>query len=72
MFLTRIGWNSRAIITGDVTQIDLAHSEQSGLLDAKKVLGEIEGVIFIHFDSTDVVRPPLVSAIIRAYEKKNP
>jgi phosphate starvation-inducible PhoH-like protein len=72
MFLTRIGWNSRAIITGDVTQIDLAQSEQSGLLDAKKVLGQIEGVIFINFDSTDVVRPPLVSAIIRAYEKKNP
>jgi phosphate starvation-inducible PhoH-like protein len=71
MFLTRIGWNSRAIITGDVTQIDLAHSEQSGLLDAKNLLGEIEGIVFINFDSTDVVRPPLVSAIILAYEKKN-
>lgn len=72
MFLTRLGWNSHAIITGDITQIDLAGSEQSGLLDAKKVLLEIEGVTFIYFDSTDVVRPPLVSAIIRAYEEKNP
>lgn len=70
MFLTRLGWNSHSIITGDVTQIDLEHSEQSGLLDAKRLLSEIEGVTFIYFDSTDVVRPPLVSAIIEAYEKK--
>ena len=72
MFLTRLGWNSHAIITGDVTQIDLGHSEQSGLLDARKLLSEIEGVVFVHFDSTDVVRPPLVSAIIEAYDKKKP
>ncbi|TKJ40507.1 phosphate starvation-inducible protein PhoH [candidate division TA06 bacterium B3_TA06] len=72
MFLTRLGWNSHSIITGDVTQIDLGHSEQSGLLDARKLLSEIEGVMFIYFDSTDVVRPPLVSAIIEAYEKKKP
>ncbi|TET22888.1 MAG: PhoH family protein [Candidatus Stahlbacteria bacterium] len=72
MFLTRLGWNSHAIITGDVTQIDLEHSEQSGLLDARKLLQEIEGVVFVHFDSTDVVRPPLVSAIIEAYDKKKP
>lgn len=72
MFLTRLGWNSHAIITGDVTQIDLEDSEQSGLLDARKLLPEIEGVVFVHFDSTDVVRPPLVSAIIEAYDKKKP
>ncbi len=72
MFLTRLGWNSHSIITGDVTQIDLGDSEQSGLLDARKLLQEIEGVVFVHFDSTDVVRPPLVSAIIEAYDKKKP
>ncbi len=71
MFLTRLGWNSHAIITGDVTQIDLSHSRESGLLDAINVLIDIKGVSFIHFDATDVVRPPLVSAIIIAYEKKN-
>lgn len=71
MFLTRLGWNSRAVITGDVTQIDLGHMKQSGLLDAADVLADTEGVKFVHFDATDVVRPPLVSAIIKAYEKKD-
>lgn len=71
MFLTRLGWNSRAIITGDITQIDLAHDSHSGLIDAQETLKGIEGVSFAYFDSTDVVRPPLVSAIIRAYEKKS-
>ncbi|MBN2380044.1 PhoH family protein [candidate division WOR-3 bacterium] len=72
MFLTRLGWNSHAVITGDVTQIDLGHSSSSGLLDAMKVLENIDGISFVYFDSTDVVRPPLVSTIIQAYEKKNP
>jgi len=72
MFLTRLGWNSHAVITGDVTQIDLSHSSRSGLLDANKVLADIDGISFIHFDSGDVVRPPLVSTIIQAYEKKEP
>lgn len=71
MFLTRLGWNSHAVITGDVTQIDLGHMKQSGLLDAADVLQDIDGVKFIHFDASDVVRPPLVSTIIKAYEKKN-
>lgn len=70
MFLTRLGWNSHAVITGDITQIDLTHTEGSGLVDAMKHLSDIKGVNFIQFDSTDVVRPPLVSAIIDAYEKK--
>jgi phosphate starvation-inducible PhoH-like protein len=72
MFLTRLGWNSHSIITGDITQIDLARTEKPGLLDAKETLGDVDGVTFTYFDSTDVVRPPLVSAIIRAYESKNP
>jgi len=72
MFLTRLGWNSSAVITGDITQIDLAHRTQSGLLDALRVLEGIDGISFVHFDSTDVVRPPLVSTIIQAYEKNSP
>ncbi|NLI97865.1 AAA family ATPase [bacterium] len=71
MFLTRLGWNSRAIITGDITQIDLSHSKESGLVDAIQILKDVRGIEFVQFDSTDVVRPPLVSAIILAYEEKN-
>ncbi len=71
MFLTRLGWNSHAIITGDVTQIDLDRTSKSGLLDARDVLSGVEGINFVEFDASDVVRPPLVSQIIQAYEKNN-
>ncbi len=70
MFLTRLGWNSKAIITGDVTQIDLSHQHVSGLVEAERILAGIEGISIIHFDKGDVVRPPLVSRIIHAYEGK--
>ncbi len=70
MFLTRMGWNSHAIITGDITQIDLSRGNKSGLVDAVDILTGVAGIHFVHFDSRDVVRPPLVSAIIEAYEKK--
>lgn len=69
MFLTRLGANSKAIITGDVTQIDLPKREISGLVQIKEVLKDIEGISFVHFDKGDVVRHKLVRDIIEAYEK---
>ncbi|WP_199562199.1 PhoH family protein [Petrotoga sp. 9PW.55.5.1] len=70
MFLTRIGFNSRVVITGDITQIDLEKKKDSGLLSVKKVLGEsISGIKFIELSNNDVVRNPLVKKIIRAYEE---
>ena len=68
MFLTRLGYGSKAVITGDVTQIDLPTARQSGLVEAMKVVGEVEGISFIHFDDKDVVRHPLVQQIVKAYE----
>lgn len=68
MFLTRLGPNSRAIITGDVTQIDLPKKELSGLIQVEKILKGIEGVSFVYFDKKDVVRHRLVKEIINAYE----
>ncbi|BHH83421.1 PhoH family protein [Desulforhopalus sp. 52FAK] len=68
MFLTRIGFDSRAVITGDSTQIDLPVKTQSGLLQAKKLLSNIEGIGFCTFTQQDVVRHPLVQKIINAYE----
>ncbi|MBX7222795.1 MAG: PhoH family protein [Blastocatellia bacterium] len=70
MFLTRIGHNSRAVITGDVTQIDLPTGQTSGLVEAKRVLTGIEGISFIEFTDRDVVRHRLVQMIIRAYESQ--
>ncbi|TKB10245.1 PhoH family protein [Desulforhopalus sp. IMCC35007] len=70
MFLTRIGFDSRAVITGDTTQIDLPVKTQSGLLQAKKILSNIEGIGFCTFSKQDVVRHPLVQQIINAYEKQ--
>jgi phosphate starvation-inducible PhoH-like protein len=67
MFLTRIGFNSKAVITGDVTQIDL-QGRASGLVEAQDVVGNIDGIRFVHFDETDVVRHPLVQRIIKAYD----
>ncbi len=69
MFLTRLGEGSRMVITGDVTQIDLPTSQKSGLLDAMERFKGIESVSFVEFDADDVVRHPLVSAIVKAYGK---
>lgn len=70
MFLTRLGVSSKAIITGDVTQIDLPSKTTSGLIEAQEILKNIEGVGFVYFEKTDVVRHKLVKDIINAYEKK--
>ncbi len=69
MFLTRLGFNSKAVITGDITQIDLPNERRSGLIEAMDVVGRIEGIAFIHFDERDVVRHNLVQQIIRAYDE---
>jgi len=68
MFLTRMGFNSKAVITGDITQIDLPNAKRSGLIDAMEILKNVEGISFVHFDETDVVRHHLVQRIVRAYE----
>ncbi|GAB1233106.1 PhoH family protein [Ferrigenium sp. UT5] len=71
MFLTRIGFGSKAVITGDVTQIDLARGQKSGLNDARRVLQEVRGIAFQQFLAEDVVRHPLVQKIVSAYEKQD-
>ena len=71
MFLTRLGYNSKMIITGDESQIDLKASIKSGIIVASEILFDIEDIATIRFDSKDVVRHPLVSKIIQAYEKKS-
>ncbi|HUU71219.1 MAG TPA: PhoH family protein [Burkholderiales bacterium] len=68
MFLTRMGFGSRAVVTGDVTQIDLAKGQRSGLVDASTILAKVNGIAFTHFLSEDVVRHPLVQRIVNAYE----
>jgi phosphate starvation-inducible PhoH-like protein len=68
MFLTRIGFGSKAVITGDITQVDLHKSQKSGLVDAVQVLKDVRGITFSHFNSEDVVRHPLVARIVDAYE----
>jgi phosphate starvation-inducible PhoH-like protein len=67
MFLTRIGFGSKAVVTGDVTQIDLARHQKSGLVDAERILGKVRGIAFSHFGADDVVRHPLVQSIVNAY-----
>ena len=69
MFLTRLGLGSKAVVTGDITQIDLPSGHTSGLIEAMKVVSQIEGISFVHFDDRDVVRHKLVQQIVRAYEK---
>ncbi|MFL2980540.1 MAG: PhoH family protein [Methylophilaceae bacterium] len=69
MFLTRIGFGTKAVITGDITQIDLSKDQLSGLIEIQKILKKIKGIEFTHFTSEDVVRHPLVQKIINAYEK---
>lgn len=69
MFLTRLGFNSAAVITGDITQVDLPRGVESGLKHALEVLKNVEGISFTHFDTRDVVRHPLVQSIVTAYER---
>jgi len=69
MFVTRLGFNSKAVITGDVTQIDLPNARRSGLLEAVDILKKVEGLTFVYFDEADVVRHHLVQRIIRAYDE---
>lgn len=72
MFLTRIGFGSKAVITGDPSQIDLPSAKASGLLNALDILGDVQGIGITHFQSKDVVRHPLVQRIVEAYDKKPP
>jgi len=69
MFLTRIGFSSKAVITGDITQIDLPNDRTSGLIESKNILQDINGIKFVFFSKKDVVRHKLVQEIIRAYEE---
>ncbi|HEY3443891.1 MAG TPA: PhoH family protein [Paludibaculum sp.] len=71
MFITRQGFNSKMVITGDLTQVDLPVARRSGLSEAAEVLAGVEGIGFVHFDERDVVRNPLVQRIVRAYDKYN-
>ncbi len=69
MFLTRLGFNSKAVVTGDITQVDLPHSKNSGLKQVRKILNDIEGIEFVYLTDRDVVRHNLVKEIINAYER---
>ena len=69
MFLTRIGLNTKVVVTGDITQIDLPPGRTSGLIEARRVVADIEGIRFFYFNERDVVRHPLVQSIIKAYEQ---
>ncbi len=69
MFLTRLGYNSKAVVTGDITQIDLPPDKKSGLKEARRILRDVEGLAFVELTQRDVVRNPLVQRIIQAYEK---
>jgi phosphate starvation-inducible PhoH-like protein len=68
MFLTRIGYGSKCVVTGDVSQIDLPKGMASGLVDARRVLDRVDGIAFTDFTAADVVRHPLVARIVEAYE----
>jgi phosphate starvation-inducible PhoH-like protein len=68
MFLTRLGFGSKAVVTGDITQIDLPNARTSGLVEALKVVSQVEGIAFVYFDERDVVRHRLVQQIVKAYE----
>ena len=69
MFLTRIGIGAKAVVTGDVTQIDLPRGQKSGLIEARRILADVRGLAFTDFDASDVVRHPLVARIVDAYER---
>ena len=68
MFLTRLGFGSKAVVTGDATQIDLPAGKASGMNEAREILKDVEGIRFIEFTDRDVVRHPLVQEVVRAYE----
>ncbi len=70
MYLTRLGFNSKTVITGDITQVDLPQGKTSGLIEAERILAKIEGIKFIYFTERDVVRHRLVQEIIKAYERE--
>ncbi|MGZ8231902.1 MAG: PhoH family protein [Burkholderiales bacterium] len=70
MFLTRMGFGSKAVVTGDITQVDLARGQKSGLVDAEEVLKKVRGIAFTRFGTEDVVRHPLVQRIVNAYENR--
>ena len=70
MFLTRLGFSSKTVITGDVTQIDLPDKKSSGLVEIQTILKGIKGIQFVYFTGTDIVRHPLVQKIIKAYAAK--
>jgi len=72
MFLTRLGFGSKAVITGDVTQVDLPNGTESGLVEAQRILADVEGIGMMRFTRKDVVRHPLVQSIIEAYEARRP
>lgn len=72
MFLTRIGYGSKAVVTGDKTQIDLPRGQKSGLIEAERILTNLEGIEFVHFTDKDVVRHKLVQMIVKAYEEHAP
>jgi phosphate starvation-inducible PhoH-like protein len=72
MFLTRLGFNSKAVVTGDITQVDLPSDRRSGLIEARDILREIPGIEFVYFDERDVVRHRLVQEIIKAYDRHSP
>ena len=69
MFLTRMGWNTKMVITGDLTQIDLPRGQRSGLSEAMELLNEIEGIGFVRMEKKDIVRHKLVTRIVNAYER---
>lgn len=71
MFLTRMGFSSKIVVTGDITQVDLPHDKKSGLKDAEAVLSNVEGIKFMYLSENDVVRHPLVQRIVKAYEEKS-
>jgi phosphate starvation-inducible PhoH-like protein len=71
MFLTRIGFGSRAVVTGDLTQTDLPPGRESGLRQASRVLEGVDGICFVHFEARDVVRHPLVQKIVSAYDRED-
>ena len=72
MFLTRLGFHSKVVVTGDITQVDLPSDRVSGLIQVKDILHDIEGIGFVYFDEKDVVRHRLVQEIIKAYDRHQP
>jgi phosphate starvation-inducible PhoH-like protein len=70
MFLTRIGFGAKAVVTGDLTQVDLARGQRSGLKEARAVLADVRGIAFTEFNKDDVVRHPLVARIVEAYDRE--